>query len=44
MSNINYNIESPKEKQNRHKAMEAIKLLNTLRRLQNTHKKHGIFL
>lgn len=27
----NHHIESPKEKQNRHKAMEAIKLLNTLR-------------
>lgn len=31
MNNTNHNIESPKEKQNRHKAMEAIKLLNTLR-------------
>ncbi|MDD2697580.1 MAG: 2-hydroxyacyl-CoA dehydratase family protein [Arcobacteraceae bacterium] len=27
----NHTIETPKEKQNRHKAMEAIKLLNTLR-------------
>jgi benzoyl-CoA reductase/2-hydroxyglutaryl-CoA dehydratase subunit BcrC/BadD/HgdB len=31
MSNTSHEIESPNEKQNRHKAMEAVKLLNTLR-------------
>lgn len=30
-NNENHTIETPKQKQNRHKAMEAIKLLNTLR-------------
>ena len=31
MSKLNHNIETPKERQNRHKAMEAVKVLNTIK-------------